>query len=218
MTQKDRFILNLAAGKMLEPLDDYDPKKDILYCVDLMYNEEESTSILQLEKIYQNVATHSGQLRYDTTKLCKMDVLKFLNNYKYKFDKVVSYRFFEHVARRDMLFFLYILSTVMKIGSELDIIVPNYNILANRILNENAGGVNWEAEDILTTTEVVNEPEMPHASIWTPRRANYYLELENRFIIKNIEPKFEFDGRDIYMRIKAERMDINEVRRDTKAD
>ena len=90
MTQKDRFILNLAAGKMLEPLDDYDTKKDILYCVDLMYDKEESTSILQLEKTYRSIAIDGGQLRYERVNVCKMDVMNFLDNYKYKFDQVVD--------------------------------------------------------------------------------------------------------------------------------
>jgi hypothetical protein len=42
--------------------------------------------------------------------------------------------------------------------------------------------------------------------LWSPLRAKYYFELEGRFVVENIEPKFLFDGRDIYMRFKARRI------------
>ncbi len=64
----------------------------------------------------------------------------------------------------------------------------------------------FEADNILLTTELLNEPSCPHASIWTAKRARYFFHLEKRFQISHIDEKFEFDGRDIYLRFQAVRL------------
>jgi hypothetical protein len=56
------------------------------------------------------------------------------------------------------------------------------------------------------TTELLNEPSCPHASIWTEWRAHHLFTLEGRFKIKDIQKNFKFDDRDIYLRFIAERI------------
>ena len=68
-----------------------------------------------------------------------------------------------------------------------------------------AGG-NFEAHNITLTTELLNEPSCPHASIWTPDRAYYFFGLEGRFEISVYHTNYEFDGRDIYLRFLARRI------------
>ena len=65
---------------------------------------------------------------------------------------------------------------------------------------------NFQAHNILLTTELLNEPSCPHASIWTPERARYFFELEGRFNVTYMVNNFLFDGRQIYMRFMAERI------------
>jgi hypothetical protein len=137
------------------------------------------------------------------------DIFEYMEKTLILFDRVCIYRFLEHVSFTQLLYFIYLVSTVTQQGSTVDVIVPNYYRLAQMIIAEDpiepAGG-NFEAHNILLTTELLNEPSCPHASIWTPGRAYYYWELERRFKIQNVEPIFQFDGRDIYMRFKAERI------------
>jgi len=94
----------------------------------------------------------------------------------------------------------------MKIGAKMDVIVPNYRTLAGRLFDEDVSSPNFEAEDIITTFELLNEPYCPHSSIWTMNRVKHFLELEGRFKVTNMDPKFNFDGRDIYLRFQAERI------------
>ena len=47
---------------------------------------------------------------------------------------------------------------------------------------------------------------MPHASIRTPQRLKYFFGLEERFKVVSLDPDYVFDGRDIYIRAKIERI------------
>jgi hypothetical protein len=60
--------------------------------------------------------------------------------------------------------------------------------------------------NILLTTELLNEPSCPHASIWTRNRAKYFFSLEGRFEVPHTWDSVKFDGRDIYLRFKANRI------------
>jgi predicted SAM-dependent methyltransferase len=121
------------------------------------------------------------------------------------FDEVSCYRFLEHVHRDKILYFIYLVSTVLEKGGLFDIIVPDYEMLAHMILHDDPKSTSFTQDNILLTTELLNEPESPHCSIWTPKRLYYFLELEGRFKVKDIN-KFDFDGRDIYLRCLAERV------------
>jgi hypothetical protein len=118
---------------------------------------------------------------------------------------VVIYRFLEHVSFTQVNYFLYLVSTVLKKDGLVDIIVPNYVLLAQKILNEKIDE-NFESHNILLTTELLNEPSCPHASIWTPDRVRYFVELEGRFKVETLSAAYSFDGRDIYIRFLARRI------------
>lgn len=208
--------LNIGAGKIL-PLswpevegNDYYKrfyKDDYIVNLDKSYfnamNPEEIESIhksIQFNEYLKTKMTSSSFL------YCNCDIYDFLERYKYKFDKIVMYRFLEHVPKTRVLYFIYLLSTCINTGGYIDIIVPNYKILAERITKEDVNNPNFEAEDIITTFELLNESYDPHLSIWTPDRAKHFFELENRFKFLKCQPEYNFDGRDIYMRFLVERI------------
>ena len=136
------------------------------------------------------------------------DIYEFLEKYHLKFDGITMYRFLEHVPKVKVLYFIYLLSTAVKIGGIVDVIVPDYKALSVRILNEDVKDANFEAEDIITTFELLNEDYSPHCSIWTAARIVHFFELEGRFKISTMHENYKFDGRDIYIRFLAERVEI----------
>jgi len=191
---KQKLALNIAAGKML-PLDlDYFH----LINLDTMYYNHQEPSIIE-QSIHAKPTT--GRTFY-----CKADAFEFMERTQLYFDQICVYRFLEHVSFTQLEYFIYLLSTVTQPGAIVDIIVPNYIQLAEMILNDNPNMSDFAAKNILLTTELLNEPSCPHASIWTPKRAKHFFELEKRFRIVSIDPAFKYDGRDIYMRFKAERV------------
>ena len=193
-----KSYLNIAAGK-IKPID---------------FNEKEKHFLLQLDKMYFNATEpdlleHRYQLWLDrntksTIEYSNLDVFEFSGRFKYQFDMISCYRFLEHVTKPEVQGFIYLLSTALKLGGTLDIIVPNYETLADIILNETINEETtheeWERHDTLLTYELLNEPSMPHASIWTPQRIEYFFGLEERFDLVSLEPDYAFDGRDIYIR------------------
>jgi hypothetical protein len=126
------------------------------------------------------------------------------------FDRVVIYRFLEHVSFTQVEYFIYLVSTLLKHNGVVDVIVPNYKHLADMILTEEFHHENpdfdFHAWNILLTTELLNEPSCPHASIWTPQRMKYFWELEGRFRVSKQLESFKFDGREIYLRSLIERI------------
>lgn len=142
----------------------------------------------------------------DIHMLCTIDVFEFLSKTIINFDRICVYRFLEHVRRTDVLYFIYLLARVLRPDGLLDVIVPNYKTLAQRILDEDVYNKDFEKEDILTTTEVLNEKEDPHCSIWTVDRIKRFFTLEDRFEIDNIDESYKFDGRDIYIRTLLRRV------------
>lgn len=199
---KRTTILNLGAGK-LKPLD-YDklvaPK--FLLNVDSSYycSSPDIENIIEAHQLFLDGIAQSYEF------FLKEDVFTFLQRYHIPFSRIIIYRFLEHVKRTDILHFIYLLSTCLEVGGEVDCIVPDYEHLAKRILKEKPWGAGFESDDIITTTEVLNEPSMPHASIWTAARVRHFFHLEKRFIIRHLEDYFTFDGRDIYLRFLAERI------------
>lgn len=196
-------ILNIAAGNMLpiKPLTNLD------FLVNLDLNYFKPVDVGDVEDYHRK---HKDDIKWSLDKpvitYVNHDVYDFLEKYTEKFDEVVMYRFLEHVPKVKVLYFLYILAGCIRIGGTVDVIVPDYTLLAKRILKEDVYKKNFEAEDIITTFELLNEPYCPHASIWTEDRAHYFFELEKRFKIKEMQFNFNFDGRNIYLRFQAERV------------
>lgn len=196
-------ILNIGAGKIDPP---FLPSLDSYFLVnlDIAYENERCTRTSVIEEIHKDWELNPYS---KNTLFSNKSWVHFFPSYRVRFDKVILYRFLEHIRMTQVLFFIYLMSTVVKVGGTVDVIVPNYEDLANRILEEDPGRYEFESHNILTTTELLNEPEDPHASIWTPKRAKYFFELEKRFEIENLIEKFEFDGRNIYMWFQVRRIE-----------
>lgn len=197
--------LNVAAGK-IQPIDFKKGDGDFLIQLDKMYFSTTEISILEiLIQDWLGDNYNDGRIYYSNE-----DALEFLGRFNHLFDFVSCYRFLEHVEKTDIQSFIYLLSTSVKIGGQVDIIVPNYETLAKLILDENLTNkvrhLDWERHDTLLTYELLNYPGMPHASIWTPDRIKYFFELEHRFVLTDLDPKFLFDGRDCHIRATLKRV------------
>jgi len=194
-----KTVLNIASGKIL-PLGDLISQESGRFLIndDVMYFE--GTEPEYIEEAYENWDRHTDETFY-----CKTNTFEFMERTKIQFDLITIYRFLEHVSMDKVEYFIYLLSTVTKKGSLIDIIVPDYDILAKMILKEKINK-DFPSHNILLTTELLNESSDPHATIWTEKRAKYFFELEGRFKIIKFEKNFEFDGRNIYLRFLAERL------------
>ena len=208
LIDKNKTVLNIAAGKII-PIGFSDSVNEPYFM---------KHCIVQLDPMYYSNCTpefieesHTKWLK-DNIKmgfLCPIDAYEFMERTFIHFNHVAIYRFLEHVSFTKVPYFIYLVSTLLEKGEIVDVIVPNYETLANMIIKEDlfdpAGG-NFESHNILLTTELLNEPSCPHASIWTPDRIQYFWELEGRFKIIDIDDAYEFDGRDIYIRAIMERL------------
>lgn len=202
MTDK-LYVLNIAAGKMDPILSDEDIQKS-LFIIHLDRNYLNPWTCRDLELEFAEWSRKLSKVD-DKAYRCNHDIFDFLEKTIMTFDLITIYRFMEHVPLSKLLYFIYILSSVTNPGCKVDCIVPNVELLARRIINEKVFDQSFPSEDIITTTELVNEPYDPHASLWTPLRAKYYFELEKRFEVptNQIVTPYEFDGRNIYMRFTA---------------
>lgn len=202
MTNLKPSILNIGAGKIkplwLDRLETY-----FLVNLDPIYSSPGSLNSGEIEE--KHCFWNHNKLQTEEV-FCRDSWENFLSKYLYYFDKIIIYRFLEHISMVKVPFFIYLLSSCLNVGDPVDVIVPNYEKLANRILEEDPFSSSFEAENILTTTELLNEPYDPHASIWTPKRAKYFFELEGRFEVKGVLEEYEFEGRDIYMWFYAEKV------------
>jgi hypothetical protein len=188
-------ILNIASGKII-PTGLPDPY--FLVNVDTMYYY--SHNVEDIEQEWLDWIQTINRVYY-----CKENIYEFMERSKIIFDEVYIYRFLEHVPMDKILYFIYLVSTLTSKNSLIDIIVPNYKTLARMILDEKIDNT-FESNNITLTTELLNQPPDPHASVWTLDRAKYFWELEKRFVVFNYEEDFNFDGRDIYLRFQARRV------------
>lgn len=197
-------ILNLAGGKFdplfFNSLKDYNnnlPINNVVHLDRMYLNDDNIKDLVNNFDDYYN----DKKVYYINNQ-----IFDFLTRFQYKFDVITIYRYLEHVSKNDILYFIYLLSTTVKVGGLIDVIVPDYKKLAKRILEENVFDPEFERNDIITTFELLNEPYDPHASIWTKERIIKFWELEERFIVTNLRENYEFDGRDIYIRFIVKRI------------
>lgn len=202
------ITLNVAAGKF-QPLrpDNYDPMfPHYTLNIDTSYLTSISGEVIENDII----SWENDRDRISRTRNLNMNVFEFMERTTIIFDRVVIYRFLEHISFTQIEYFIYLVSTVLNKGGMVDVIVPNYTILAEMILNEDNYQKMQDFEfapwNILLTTELLNEPSCPHASIWTANRMKYFWELEGRFRVVSQDQAFKFDGRDIYLRSLIERI------------
>jgi len=198
-------ILNIAAGKVLPlPFKNYITYKDlpgmITVNIDKYYFADKS--IVDVDKI-DEIVINSDYINRNENYYCNTDIFKYMERTRLFYDRVCIYRFLEHVRMRDVPYFIYLVSNVLLADGTVDIIVPNYSELARMLYNE-VIDKDFEAHNILLTTELLNEPEDPHTSIWTVDRIKYFWELEKRFKVQVIEP-FTLDCRNIYLRALIKR-------------
>jgi len=201
-------ILNIAAGKF-NPL--ITPDMNWLepnYVLNIDTSYFDKTDPEEIEGDMQEWESDGSPL--SKYAYLNIDVFEFMERCRMKFGAVSIYRFLEHVSFTQVEYFIYLVSTVIEKGGIVDVIVPNYRILAEMIINEenyyNVQDFDFHPWNILLTTELLNEPSCPHASIWTVERMKKFWELEGRFKVKTQQPAFKFDGRDIYLRSLIERI------------
>ena len=199
------LVLNIAAGKFAPlpiPIEDRKGAPEYVLNVDTSYFTKTSP-----EAVESDIREWSADGdRINRHRNLNMDIIEFMERSSVVFDRVIIYRFLEHVSFTEVEYFIYLVSTVLHKRALVDVIVPNYTQLAEMILNDNPRMSNFAEKNILLTTELLNEPSCPHASIWTTERMKYFWELEDRFKHKISWPAFEFDGRDIYLRSILERI------------
>lgn len=197
-------ILNIAAGKF-DPLSFDDDNALIpryILNVDTSYFTNTTADVIESDmRVW-----HNDPDRITKRRNLNMDVFEFMERTAFMFERATLYRFLEHVSFTQIEYFIYLVSTVLKQGCLVDVIVPNYIHLAELIMNDNPSRSDFAERNILLTTELLNEPSCPHASIWTPARIKHFWELEGRFKVLKTWPVFKFDGRDIYLRSKIERI------------
>ena len=217
MSISDYLVLNLGAGKIRPTINPPNNRKLITVNIDKGYGYSVDMDIV--EKMLYNPSMLNNKEREI---FCYEDAFEFLSKTKHLFDKIIIHRFLEHIAASEVLYFIYLMSTVLRprpnvLGAgTIDIIVPDYQELAHRILNENVNSKYFERDNILTTTELLNEPGDPHASIWTIPRIKHFFELEGRFEVIKIENGYHFDGRDIYLHAVVERCDTLKEKKEKK--
>jgi len=190
------IVLNAAAGNVL-PLD-VDTKESLIINVDTSYFHGLSPE--EVEEIVFSQEETKGKIIY-----CNFDIFEFMERTKILFDRVAIYRFLEHVRYNEVSYFLYLVGKVMKRDAIVDVIVPDYKDLAEMILDDDPFSPSFEKDNIYLTTELLAQPDDPHASIWTVDRLHYFFEIENIFEPISCEEKFFLDSRDIYIRFLAKR-------------
>lgn len=199
-------ILNIAAGKQQPLLNDTGQTRSIVNVDKSYYGGIRPEDI---ESIVESWERSELNKNTNVNYYLKSDVFEFMERTRLKFDIVCVYRFLEHVPFDQVLYFIYLLSTVTKKGGIVDVIVPNYSFLATMLLNERVEDNFFEENNILLTTEMLNDPSNPHASIWTIARVYKFFELEKRFEIDYLVDRFNLDGRDVYIRFQAKRKNKN---------
>jgi hypothetical protein len=199
-------ILNLGAGKSI-PL--YVPTNIYYEIVNIDNNYYEIDNSQYVKKIFDN--------KYPQNRIfyIKSDCNEFMERTYISYDMVILYRYLEHVPFTEIEYFIYLISRSIKMGGYVDVIVPNYKILANMIINDDdaylsnyINGLNktFHNYNIELTTELLNEKYDPHLSIWTPKRIKYFWELEKRFELIDIQEEYLYDQRNVYLRALLKRV------------
>ena len=189
-------ILNLGAGKV--DLNELNPD-DFTVCVDRCY-----ASGYDIDKTEDSFITAK-----ETVVFCKSGIFEFADSFKFKFDKVVCERIFEHMEylTGEVGRLLEAINTLTVPGGILEIVVPNALLIAKKLTRIESsfrdGSVTVEDMNdlLIVTSESNNIRQDPHLSVWTPNLARFYIEQEGIWDINGIDPKIKFAGRDIYMRI-----------------
>lgn len=142
----------------------------------------------------------------DDITLSNKSIFEFLENYpNADFNSIYSERFFEHIKSEEILYLLYLLYETSAPAADITITVPDFRLIFKTISDLDPNTLSttmFNRKMIECTTEVFNEGESPHKSIWTPTIGKYYLELEGYWKV-NKTTTVTLDRRDWYLSILA---------------
>lgn len=161
---------------------------DTVHCVDLLF--------ANIENLYPepHITLHADRINH------------FLEEYVGEpFDDVQAKRVFEHIPYTEILYVLYLIYTVTRLGGILNIVVPDYNMVLGEIQAAEpkmVSATTFNRTMVWCHTEIFNEPNDPHRSIWTKNLAEYYIELEGYWKLDKLE-YVTIDNRSWYMDITA---------------
>ena len=204
-------ILEIGAGKIdasqLKP-------QDFHIYVDRSYEYGMITTIPTTESHHYDYLT-TGSARLESV-FVSADIFEFTENYKFKFDKIIANRIFEHVEYCDGSIGR-LLEACYKSANEnakLEIIVPNAHLLSQKLIqlekNYRTSALKNNLNDILLiNSEFCNIKADCHASVWSPTLAEHYISQEMTWKIENVLPQITFAGRDIYMKIICHKNSIS---------
>jgi predicted SAM-dependent methyltransferase len=184
-------ILEVGSGRNWQKWIDH--KEDKITCVDQIYTEKDKSQCFE---------------KYPHIELLGGDLQSFLENYTDEdFDLVVAQRIFEHITPDQIPYHLYLIRQIISEGGKIEIVVPDFKKVIksfDAVDPHKDNAIKFNSMMIMAHTEIFNEPNDPHSSIWTPKMAKYYLELEGYW--QDIKIGYtNLDGRDWYMKIEAVR-------------
>jgi len=137
-----------------------------------------------------------------------LDIFEFLDGYKYKFNKVIANRIFEHMeyCGGEIGRLLEALNMITESDGLLEIIVPNSVIIARMILDLENNIDIMSHTKLLNKLLIINTENQnikcdPHASTWTPEIAKLYIESEGTWKVDSITDLDKYANRNIYMKI-----------------
>ena len=192
-------ILNIGSGKLRNVKEIKNYINDDYFIIHLDYNYLNGYTSSYAENEHKIWLENNSNSKKEINVKC--DIFEFLEKYIITFNVITFFRFFEHICRDKLLYFIYLLSTITEKDAVIDLVCPDFQILAKMILEEKPlKNPDFDKNDIIISTELFNEPDDPHLNITTPDRIIRLFEYEGRF--KNeytISPYF-FDGRKIYFR------------------
>jgi len=195
------IILNLGSGNT-KPFGYPDQTKtmlDILINVDTSYLNIPTDDIELIHSVILNPGSALKSEYFTDT-----SAFAFLSEIVGKVDKVVAYRFLEHIEHTQVPYMLYLIGNVLKKDGEFEFIVPDYLKLSKFLIaNDNPKKADFNNVTTLLTYEMLADPYCPHCSLWTKNRAEALLTAENIFEVDEIVEDYQAFGRNIYLHVTA---------------
>ncbi len=193
-------VLDIAPGKKWRAWEENGINPgSVIVCVDKTFNNHGCTDL----GVIRAMSEDHHVIRKGA------DIISFLENFTdFKFNTIISERFFEHLDHTQILYLLYLLYTVAEPNATLKIVVPDIQNVVQKYgeLDPNSMDVKeFNKLFIECITEVFNEPNDPHKSIWTQSMGRYWIELEDYWEITSIQGGVELDNRSWYTEFNAKR-------------
>lgn len=198
-------VLSLGTGREFESVNKRWMTPDtVIHHVDMLYAMDADSRYNELKWELRETSEPGSRVHFHG-----MKILEFLESYPCRdFDEILAQRVFEHIPVTEISYMLYLLRCIAADGAELNIIVPDFTKVFEKISlmdPEKMCASEFNRSMIEVTTEMFNEPNDPHCSIWTPAFARYYIELEKYWKVAELK-YVTLDNRDWYMSITANRI------------